>query len=699
VAHAIDDQPQSGWAIDSADGNMNVNRTAQFWFDHELSLDGFGVLEVVLRNDRGQQHNLGRFRISAIRQDYPESDAPIEERREQFLQQGLAAWITDTAAKAADWTILNPVTYRSEKTATLERLDDRSILATGEFPNIDTYVVQYRIDEPVTALRLEALPHESLPGGGPGRGMIMSPDGDFFLSEVRLKAAPWSDPENTTDLALGTPTASFASGGRGIENTIDGAVETGWGINGKQGEEVYAVFPLAETLYPQPGGTLITLELEHFNVHQHTLGRFRISATWAESPVESAGVPAAIEALIAAGTERWADADRDAVRDYYLTIAPELANEHAAIDAMRDAMPQYPTTYTLVERTTPRETRIHHRGEYLSPREPVQPGTPAVLHEFPESWPRDRLAFARWLTMEDNPLLARVAVNRVWQSIFGTGLVETTEDFGIMASPPTHPELLDWLAVEFMRRGWSTKELHRLIVLSATYRQDSAVDARRLEFDPENKLLARGPRFRVPAELVRDVALASSGLLSEKMGGPSVFPPLSPEILEVMYTEGRDVWPTSEGEDRFRRGVYTYIKRVMPYPSAMTFGMPARDVSCPRRPDSNTPLQALTLLNNSEFFVAAQALAERVLTEAPAEFSTRLNHAYMLVLSRTPDDTERAAMRQFIETHQQRFANGEADPAPLVGDYEVEGIDTAEQAAWVGACRALLNLDEAITKT
>ncbi|MBI1319380.1 MAG: DUF1549 domain-containing protein [Candidatus Hydrogenedens sp.] len=700
IAGTIDTDAKTAWAIDTGDGSLNADRAARFWFDTPLVLDQPAEIEVVLRHDHGGAHTLGRFRISGIQQGYPKSDLPETERREQYQAKQFNAWAEATRANARDWTVLNPIAYKSAKTATLNRLEDESILASGEYPNTDTYTVQFRIEqEGVTALRLEVLPHESLPGGGPGRGIIMSPEGDFFLSEVRARIAPWRNPDAAETITFGTPTASFAMAGRGADLTVDGQVETGWSINGGQGKAHYAVFPLAEPVPLLEGGTLLTLELEHFYVHQHTLGRFRVSATTQPPPPAPAGVRADVEALLLADAETWTDAERGRIRSYYLSIAPELSGEHAAIDAMRAAMPQYPTSYALEERADLRATHVHHRGEYLSPREPVQPATPEVLHEFPAAWPRNRLAFARWLVLPENPLLARVAVNRQWLGLFGRGIVETTEDFGLMASPPTHPELLDWLSVEFMRRGWSRKELLRLIVLSNTYRQASDVSEDLLARDPRNEWLSRGPRFRAPAEVVRDIALASGGLLSPKMGGPSVYPPLSPEVLQVLYTEGKNVWPTSEGEDRFRRGVYTFIKRIVPYPSAITFDMPPRDTTCPRRSQSNTPLQSLTLLNNSEFFVAAQAMAARVLQESAPDNNARLDRAFLIALSRVPDDTERAAFAKFIEQQQAVLANDAERAKVLVGEYAVEGSDSALQAAWVAACRALLNLDETISRT
>jgi hypothetical protein len=498
---------------------------------------------------------------------------------------------------------------------------------------------------------------------------------------------------------LGTPVASFSAEGRDIALAADGKVDTGWGINGRQGEAHQAVFPLAQPLPSYPGGTLMTVELEHFYVHQHTLGRFRISAATGAAPANATGLPDAAERLLLKEEASLTPAEQEELKQHFLRTAPELAKEHEQIAAMRRAMPRHPTALVLEERATPRETRLHHRGEFLHPREIVSPATPAALHPFPETWPRNRLSFAQWLAHSENPLLARVAVNRFWQQVFGYGLVETTEDFGLMGSPPSHPELLDWLAVEFQRRGHRVKDLMRLIVTSSAYRQDSAVAPRMLEIDPQNRLLARAPRVRLDAELIRDVALTASGLMNPALGGPSVFPPIPGDVFEFAYTQGQDVWPTEKGDNRFRRGVYTYVKRLIPYPSASMFDMPARDVACTRRAQSNTPLQALTLLNDTEFFEAARAMGARVLREGGGQDESRLRLAFLLALGRGPDAVESGALMEFLTTHKARFASGEADPLPHVQGYEIEGISSAEQAAWAALCRVLLNLDETVSRT
>ena len=267
----------------------------------------------------------------------------------------------------------------------------------------------------------------------------------------------------------------------------------------------------------------------------------------------------------------------------------------------------------MKERDQPRETHVLARGNFLNPGEKVMPAVPAILPPLPAGEPANRLTLARWLVSPENPLTARVAMNRVWEQYFGHGLVETVEDFGTQGERPTHPELLDWLATEFVRQGWSLKAMHRLIVTSATYRQSSRATPELIERDPYNRLLARGPRFRVPAETVRDMALEVSGLLSPKIGGPSVFPYQPDGIWTQIYSG--DKWEISKGEDKYRRGLYTFWRRTSPYPAFMSFDAPSRELICARRLRSNTPLQALTTLNDPSFVEAAEALARRIMKE------------------------------------------------------------------------------------
>jgi hypothetical protein len=323
----------------------------------------------------------------------------------------------------------------------------------------------------------------------------------------------------------------------------------------------------------------------------------------------------------------------------------------------------------------PRPTFLHHRGEYLSPKQAVSPAVPAFLPALPKDAPANRLTFARWLFAPENPLTARVAVNRQWQAFFGNGFVRLLEDFGYQSQPPTHPELLDWLAVDFVKSGWSMKKLHRLIVTSATYRQSSVVTQELAEKDRENLLLARGSRFRLDSELVRDGALSAAGLLSSKMGGPGVFPP-QPASVTSEGTYGRIDWKTSEGEDRTRRSLYTFIKRTAPFAMATTFDAPTGESCIARRDVSNSPLQALTLLNDEMFMEAARALGAKAMATATDDVG-RITFVLRRCVTRPPAADELTTMKAFVAAQRDR--------------------KVADKDIWTAVARAALNLDESIT--
>jgi hypothetical protein len=309
----------------------------------------------------------------------------------------------------------------------------------------------------------------------------------------------------------------------------------------------------------------------------------------------------------------------------------------------------------------------------------------------------DRLDFARWLVSAENPLTPRVVMNRHWQKFFGRGIVETEDDFGLQGTLPTHPDLLDWLAREFVACGWDTKAMQRRIVASATYRQSSQVRTDLAEQDPDNKLLARQNRLRLDAEIVRDVALSAAGLLSETLGGPSVFPPQPDGVFD--FTQDPKPWKAATGGDRYRRGMYTHFWRSSPYPSLTVFDAPNANVTCTRRVRSNTPLQSLTLANDLAFFECAQALAARVLAAPMTDDASRLAHAFRLCMSRGPSASEAAVLTEVLAAERRAIADDPAAADALVAKESCPG-DAArrERAAWTSVCRVLLNLDEMITR-
>ena len=367
----------------------------------------------------------------------------------------------------------------------------------------------------------------------------------------------------------------------------------------------------------------------------------------------------------------------------------KLRSEELAVD----------TALVMAEQDQPRMTHVFNRGDFLNPGETVKPGTPSVLHSFAASAKPNRLDLARWLVDQDNPLVARVTVNRFWAEYFGQGLVNTPEDFGTQGSRPTHPQLLDWLATEFMNGGWKVKAMHRLIATSATYRQASKITPQLLEQDPYNRLYARGPRFRMRAELIRDNALAVSGLLSDKMHGPPVFP-RQPQGIWNHIGRTSNLWKTSTGEDLYRRGVYVYWRRTVPYPSFVNFDAPSREACVVQRSRSNTPLQALTLMNDPVFVEAAAALSRRLLTEHPQASPTqRVDYAFRLTTGRRPNAAETAILMARYERELARYQQDTAAAKKMVDTWNAdENIDPAEFAAWLHVANILLNLDEVITK-
>ena len=354
------------------------------------------------------------------------------------------------------------------------------------------------------------------------------------------------------------------------------------------------------------------------------------------------------------------------------------------------------TTLVMQELPQPRVQHLFVGGSFLNPGEVVTPGVPAVLNPFPAGQPPNRLGLGKWLVDPANPLTARVAINRIWAQYFGTGIVQTIEDFGTKGERPANPELLDWLATEFIRRHWNMKEMHRLIVTSATYRQSSRATPELLERDPQNRLLARGPRVRLEAELVRDQALAASGLLVGKIGGPSVMPPQPDGIWSSPYSGDR--WSTASGENRYRRGLYTFWKRTAPYPSFMSFDAPSREYCVVRRPRTNTPLQALAFLNDPVYIEAAQALARRMIAESSStDPQARLSRGFRLCLARTPQRAEAERLLALFNHELERF-RADDKAAQSIGGAASPADDIAERAAWTVVANVLLNLDETLNK-
>ncbi len=373
------------------------------------------------------------------------------------------------------------------------------------------------------------------------------------------------------------------------------------------------------------------------------------------------------------------------------------------IDRLNKAMPKFPTTLVLSEMSRPRKTNVHIKGDFTRPGEPVTPDVPSVLHSLRAPKGRkqaNRLDLAKWLVDPRNPLVGRVSMNRLWQRHFGRGIVETENDFGTQGARPTHPELLDWLATEFVRQKWSLKAMHKLIVMSSTYRQSSKARPEVAKIDPYNKLLSHQNRLRLDAEIIRDNALSVAGLLAKKVGGPSVYPPQPEGIYN--FTQVRRRWNTSTGTSRFRRGMYTFFQRSAPYPALVVFDAPGGTKSCTRRVQSNTPLQALTLLNDQAYLEIAGALAVRIWKDTPKTTNERVRRAFRLCLARAPSSWEAERVERFVELQINEFSKSTKDTASLLKTARVDANQTTasphELAAWVATSRVLLNLDEFITR-
>ena len=382
--------------------------------------------------------------------------------------------------------------------------------------------------------------------------------------------------------------------------------------------------------------------------------------------------------------------------------SPEGKARVAALTkSLEEAENAVPVTLVMDD-AMPRDTFILLRGAFDQPGEKVTATTPAIMPPMSDSLPRNRLGLARWLVDPAHPLTARVTVNRYWQMLFGTGLVATAEDFGSQGEPPSHPELLDWLAAEFISSGWDTKAMLRLLVTSATYRQSSKFTPAARERDPDNRLLARGPRFRLPGEFVRDQALAASGLLATKIGGPSVKPYHPPGLYEqITEGSGTTVYVPGKGEDLHRRSLYTYWKRSVPNPAMMLFDAPFRETCVMRRPRTNTPLQALNLLNDPTYVEASRRLAQRMLLEGGASTSSRLTHGFRLVTARHPRPAEMTILTASLERTLLDFQADQAGAEALlqVGEATTQpGLNAAELAAYTTVASTLLNLDETVTK-
>ena len=653
-------------------------------------------------------------------------------------QVRMAAWEASVRGDQPEWTVVH-CEHVGERGERFYQYEDGSIRAASYAPT--QWAPHFRGTNGLTsisAFRLEQLTDPNLPCQGPGRSIR----GMAALSEFKVTATDPENPTNKVSVKFIQATADFANEGKSLEaefddrsdkkrtygpvsHAIDGKKETAWGIDagpGRRNQSRKAVF-VAEKPVSFPKGAILEFELhqEHGgwnsdDLQTHNLGRFRLSVSSATNAVADP-LPAAVRQIVMkTPAEGRSPAQNGAVFSYWRTTQTNFAEVNTRIEALWKQWPEGAPALVFAARQGqgPGEsrmtTRLLRRGDWLKPDREVTHGTPAFLHSLPAGADDSRLTLARWLVDPRSPTTARVAVNRLWQQYFGVGLVESVEDLGMQSPPASNRELLDWLAVEFMQPSqpgvapWSIKHLHRLIVSSAVYRQSSRVSPVLLERDPNNRLLARGPRFRVEGEIVRDIALSVSGLMNPTLGGRAVYPPAPEFLFQPPASYGPKTWRVETGSDRYRRSLYTFRFRSIPNPVLQAFDAPNGDAACVRRLRSNTPLQALTSLNEPQFVEAAQALARKSVNEGGKTDDQRIAFAFRQVLSRLPQAEELKALRRLLNQQRARIAEGWLNAAEMaVGKSEPvtglpSGVTPATLAAHTAVARALLNLDETITK-
>lgn len=662
--------------------------------------------------------------------------AAVEERLKKQIpdwSQKLTAWEAEqhqrqeqTKWQVLDATDLDSSTGLNHPT----KLTDKSILVLGHRTTKGDVVVKAEPNVTgATGIRLEALRHGDLPFQGPGRSYL----GTWALTELIVETQkPGSDKWEKQKLK--NATADFSEPEHPIETEwthkgldkensrrtvgpvaflIDGKDETGWRADrgvGLRNTDSVAVVRFEQPL-DLPAGSQLRVSLRENHGGDDNggknamLGRFRLALTTAPDPQVNATPYAVVLALQTPAEKRTSGQQADIFAAWRLSD-PDLKPFNDEIAALWKQFPNAETSVLHLAQRNPEDARATFRldrGAWDRPKERIAPHVPAALHALPKESSPNRLTFARWLVDKRSPLTARVAVNRVWQVIFGTGLVETSEDFGTRTDLPEHRELLDWLATDLMEHGWSQKHLVRTILASATYRQTSRATPLILEQDPRNRLLSRGPRFRNDAESIRDMALSISGLLTNQVGGPSIFPPVPESVLNNNFTKP-DYWKVAEGPQRYRRSLYIFRRRSMPDPVLTTFDAPNADLACARRPRSNTPLAALVSLNEPIFVESARALALRVLREGGKTDPDRADYAFRLCAGRSPKSAERDEILALLNNRRQQLADGWLSIRDITtGDATKlpelpPGATPQDAAAWTIVARVLLNLDETLCK-
>ncbi len=624
----------------------------------------------------------------------------------------------EALARDKDWTALRPTQSESAGGAKLELKEDASILVSGKKPDKDTYTLRLsELPKDSRAIRIEALPDDSLPSKGPGR----AGNGNFVLSEV-VATIERKDGTNRT--------IEFSSARAGFEQTLvidknpyqawtaAAAIDRdtkgdnfGWAILPEANKRHHIVLQLAGPLSLADGEELVIALKQNNGGGNHTLGHFRIAAT-DDSAAADAALPEPLpEEIIGLLTGRDAPSAEAAsnLLAYYKQITPQLAGLRQQLADAKKAHADYeasiPRCLVSVVSDEPRTVRLLPRGNWMNETgdvmKPALPGFLTETYPIPEDRQLTRLDLAEWLVSPQNPLTARVTVNRLWKQFFGIGLSKMLDDLGTQGEPPVDPELLDWLACEFRESGWDVKHMVRLMVNSQTYRQTSVASPEQLTLDPENRDLARQSRWRIDAELVRDNALTIAGMLNPKIGGPSAKPYQPAGYWENLNFPQR-TYQADTDENEYRRGLYTWWQRSYVHPSMLAFDAPTREECAAERSRSNIPQQALVLLNDPTYVEAARVFAERIVTEGGVSSDDRIRWAWQQALMRQPDKTELNTLRALVEKHSAEYTadRGSAEALLKVGLKPVpENVDAAELATWTSVARVILNLHETITRS
>ncbi|MEC9092908.1 MAG: DUF1549 and DUF1553 domain-containing protein, partial [Planctomycetota bacterium] len=648
---------------------------------NDITYEFFGPkMDLPLSKEKEAQAKLIKAEIIAL-------ENQLANLRKQLLI-GFDEWRIALRAKQTapeQWVPLTVISFQSKGGAKHQILRDQSVLLTGKNPDKDYYELVVETDLPqVNGFKFETLCHPSLPNNGPGRH-LEGGRANFVVHEIVAKDLG----QGGQPVKLIEPIADFSQKNFSVAGLVDGNPETGWAIAPKFGVDHWFSVLTETKIRNSKGKTTIQFSFDQHYGNGRNIGRLRVLALVGER--RQGDLPKALRQLLEKPS---VNAQQQAkLEEFYLAGRPEFSEISKRVgDARKKLKLITPTTTLVMVESEKRMTNVFKRGNFLDRGEAVTTGTPAALHSWEKKPGQNRLDFAKWIVDSNNPLTARVVVNRWWAEIFGQGIVVTGEDFGRQGEPPTHPKLLDWLAVELVESGWSKKALLKSIVMSSTYRQSSSVDRVNYLKDPKNRFLSRGPRFRMSAEAIRDHFLVVSGNFSSRMGGPPVYPP-QPDGIWRHVGRNAPKYNTSKGTDRYRRGIYIFWRRSAPYPSFVNFDAPDRAACVVNRGITNTPLQALTLLNDQALSELHLSLAEK-LQVSKLPLRDRLADVFTSCTMREPTAVEIGFLESLWNSRLQVYRQDPGKANAVVGNRP----EAVSIAAWLSIVQVLFNLDESITK-